>query len=221
MRPLIKTNTQLGNIVSYLELELAKIVVANETLCFTTVEDLTVTVVDKHNAKYLKNQSSLVNVNPVSIPRGTRLFIPLADLAFKQRDTDLTIQHALNSNGECLQFIKKSLFDDYEVRYLTFNLIDGSIEIKLNQPKTPKPIKVSDRQMRLNIALKWLESERDKLGFKSITEVFGHYKSLYRWDQIHYWHEWSKIAPNLFPTDKFDRNLFSKQINPYLRTLQE
>lgn len=73
MRPLIKPNTQADNIITYLQLELAKIVSNKESLCFTTDKELIATVVDQSQTKNLINNSFLTNVNPVVIPEDTQL----------------------------------------------------------------------------------------------------------------------------------------------------
>ena len=139
MRPLIKPNTNPDNLTTYLHLQLAKIAINSESLCFTTSKDLTANVVDKTAIKDLSDNLSLAKANPVSVAKGTQLFVPLAKLPYTLTDTELTIQYALNSKGEYLQFISKSLFDGYVVRYLTVNLINDSIRIK---PSQPKPVKL-------------------------------------------------------------------------------
>lgn len=214
MRPLIKPNTNVDNLTTYLHLELAKIKSNNDCLCFTTDKDLTANVV-KSAIKYLTDNSRLANANPVSIAKGTQLFIPLAELPYTLSDTELTIQYALNSKGEYLQFISKSLFDGYVVRYLTVNLIDGSIRIKPSQPKPVTQTKVRQSEQQLRIALDWYEVQKKELNLGSIPEVTQYYKDNNKWELVHYWAEWSKIDPKLFPTNKFDRNFFSKYLNPY------
>lgn len=208
MRPLIKQNTQADNIVTYLQLELGKIKTNKETLCFITDKDLTVTIVDKYNVKDLINHSILINVKPVSIAKGTRLFIPLADLPFKQTDTDLTIQYALNSNGEYLQFVSKSSFDDYTVRYLSVNLLDGSITIKSDNPK---PVKKNKPERQLITATQWYEEQMIKLGLTSIEEVDTYYHNL-KWTHRHYWKKWSEMNAADFeplPSDATIQNFYT------------
>lgn len=220
MRPLIKPNTQADNIITYLQLELAKIVSNKESLCFTTDKELIATVVDQSQTKNLINNSFLTNVNPVVIPEDTQLFIPLADLPFKQTDTDLTIQYALDRNGECLQFISESLFDDYVVRQLTFTLINGSITVQ--STKKPKVAKINKPDRQLNTVKQWYEYKKKELCLKSITEVDAHYKNL-RWTRREFWQEWAKINPTDFedkPTKTKIENFYTKTLNPFIDSLQ-
>lgn len=219
MRPLIKPSIQVDNIVTYLQLELAKIVSNKETICFATDKNLTATVVDKSKVKDLISQQSLVNVNQVSIPKGTRLFIPLADLPFRQTDTDLTIQYAINDKSECLQFISKSLFDDYVVRHLTITLLDGTITVQSCQPKLTK---INKPVRQLNTAKQWYENKRSQLCLNSIAEVDIHYHNL-GWTRHDFWQEWAEINPTDFenkPTKTKIENFYTKTLNPFINSLQ-
>tara|TARA_B100001059_G_scaffold87873_2_gene86233 strand:+ start:19798 stop:20460 length:663 start_codon:yes stop_codon:yes gene_type:complete len=218
LKPLIKANANVDNIVTYLQLELAKIVSNKDTLCFTTTTELEVTVVNNYNIKELNNHSSLTNANPITIPKGTKLFITLADLPYKQIDTDLTIQYAVNENGKILHFIKESIFG-YVVRHLTISLLDGSNTVQSSQPKAPK-LKKPERQ--LITATQWYEDQQKQLSLNSIADVDNHYHKL-KWTHRHYWREWSQISPADFDfsdSDKIIENFYTKTLNHFKKSLK-
>lgn len=211
MKPLITENTHTDNYVTYLQIALAKIVANKDTLCFITTTDLTVTKVDKSDIKELPNHSSLTNINLITISKGTQLFLPLAELPFKQAVSVLNVQYALNVEGEYLHFVVASPFG-YAVRHLNVNLLDGRITVQSSQPEKSK---ILASQKQLQTALDWFKAKKNQLGLFSIIDVEKYYKEKHGWKQIHYWLEWSQINPDLFPADKFNRNFFSKQLNPY------